>query len=55
MPGETKSSGLLPVLLMAFGAFFLVAGLLAGPPDVVGGIVFGTVSLAAAGAIAHRR
>ena len=55
MAGESKSSGLMPVLLVAAGLFFLIAGLMSGPPDVVGGIIFGAVFLAAAGAVAHRR
>jgi hypothetical protein len=45
----------MPVLLLAAGVFFLVSGILSDGPDHVGGIVFGVVSLAAAGAILYRR
>ena len=55
MAGATKPLGWLPGILIAAGLFFLAAGLLSGGPDVVGGIVFGVVSLAAAAAILHRR
>jgi hypothetical protein len=55
MSGENQSRGTLPGLLVVVGIFFLAAGLISGGPDVVGGIVFGVVSLAAAGAILHRR
>jgi hypothetical protein len=51
----SKSHGWLPGFLIVAGLFFLTAGLLSGGPDVVGGIVFGVVSLAAAAAILHRR
>ena len=55
MADERKSLSWLPGGLIAAGLFFLTAGFLSGGPDVVGGIVFGVVSLAAAGAILHRR
>jgi hypothetical protein len=55
MADERKSSSLLPGGLIAVGVFFLIAGLFSGGPDVVGGIIFGVVSFAAAGAILHRR
>jgi hypothetical protein len=55
MANESGSLSWLPGSLIAAGLFFLVAGFLSGGPDVVGGIVFGVVSLAAAGAILHRR
>jgi hypothetical protein len=54
MADARKSLEWLPGLLIALGLFFLVAGLLTDGPDRVGGIVFGSVSLAAAGAILYR-
>ena len=45
----------LPGILIVVGLFFLIAGLLSDGPDMVGGMVFGTVSLAAAAAILYRR
>ena len=45
----------LPGFLIAAGGFFLVASLVSDGPDRVGGIVFGVLSLAAAGAILRRR
>jgi hypothetical protein len=53
--GASKPLEWLPAVLIAAGLFFLTAGLLSGGPDLVGGIVFGVVSLAAAAAILHRR
>jgi hypothetical protein len=55
MPDPHQSGELLPGILLALGAFFLVAGVLTDGPERTGGIVFGTLSLAAAGAIFHRR
>jgi len=55
MAGASKSLEWLPGFLIVVGVFFLTAGLLSGGPDLVGGIVFGVVSLAAAAAILHRR
>jgi hypothetical protein len=54
MADASKPLGWLPGFLVAAGLFFLTAGLLSGGPDLVGGIVFGVVSLAAAAAIVHR-
>jgi hypothetical protein len=51
----SKPLGWLPGFLIVAGLFFLMAGFLSGGPDVVGGIVFGVVSFAAAAAILHRR
>jgi hypothetical protein len=45
----------LPVFLIVAGLFFPVAGALSGGPDVLGGIVFGALSLLAGAAILHRR
>jgi len=55
MAGASKPLGWLPGFLIAVGLFFLIAGLLSGGKELVGGIVFGVVSLAAAAAILHRR
>ena len=55
MAGESKSLEWLPGLLIAAGLFFLVAGFFSDGPEFVGGIVFGGISLAAAGAILYRR
>jgi hypothetical protein len=55
MSGTSKGLRWLPALLIAAGLFFLTAGLLSGPPDLIGGMVFGVVSLAAAAAILYRR
>ena len=55
MAGESKPLSWLPGFLVVAGLFFLIAGLFSGGPDLVGGVVFGVVSLAAAGAILHRR
>ena len=55
MAGASKSLEWLPGFLIVAGVFFLTAGLLSGGPDLVGGIVFGVVSLAAAAAILYRR
>jgi hypothetical protein len=55
MAEASKSLSWLPGFLIVGGVFFLLAGLLTDGPDRVGGIVFGVVSLAAAGAIFHRR
>jgi hypothetical protein len=55
MAGVSESPGWLPGILIAAGLFFLAAGLLTGGPDLVGGIAFGVVSLAAAAAVRHRR
>ena len=46
----------LPGLLVgAVGVFALVAGFASGGPDMVGGVVFGSVALAAAAVILRRR
>ena len=45
----------LPVTLAAVGLFFLAVGLISGGTELVGGVVFGLVSLAAAAAILYRR
>jgi hypothetical protein len=55
MAGTSKPLGWLPAFLIAAGLFFLIAGLLSGGPELVGGIVFGVVSLAAAAVILYRR
>ena len=55
MADERKLLSWLPGGLIAAGLFFLMAGVLSGGPDVVGGIVFGVVLLAVAVAILHRR
>ena len=54
MADERKSLSWLPGGLIAAGLFFPLAGFFSGGPDVVGGIVFGVVSLATGGAILHR-
>lgn len=54
MAASNKPLGWLPLILIAGGLFFLMAGLLSDGPDRVGGIVFGVVSLAAAAAILYR-
>ena len=55
MADASESLGCLPGILIAVGLFSLATGVLSGGPDLVGGIVFGVVSLAAAAAILHRR
>ena len=55
MVDERKPLSCLPGGLLVAGVMFLLAGFFAGGPDLVGGIMFGVVSLAAAGAILHRR
>jgi hypothetical protein len=45
----------LPGILIVAGLFFLIAGWQSDGPDLVGGLVFGSVSLAAAAAILYRR
>jgi hypothetical protein len=55
MPENNKSLSWLPGFLVVAGVFLMAAGLLSDGPDRVGGIVFGVVALAAAGAIVHRR
>lgn len=55
MHEPSKPLSALPVFLIAAGLFFPVAGYVSGGPDLVGGIVFGVVALASAGAILYRR
>ncbi|CAN5393422.1 hypothetical protein BH10PLA2_BH10PLA2_27960 [soil metagenome] len=55
MTGTSKPLVWLPGLLLVVGLFFLTAGVLSGGPDVIGGIVFGAVSLAASAVMLHRR
>ena len=55
MDSASKSLEWLPGFLIVAGLFFLIAGLLSDGPDLIGGVVFGAVSLAAAAAILYRR
>jgi hypothetical protein len=55
MAESSKLRSQLPGLLVVVGLFFLIAGFFSGGPELVGGIVFGGVCLAAAGAILSRR
>ena len=43
------------VLIATLGVFAFVAGFVTGGPDMVGGLVFGSVALAAAAVILWRR
>ena len=54
--GDGDGTRQLPGLLVgAVGVFALVAGFVSGGPDMVGGVVFGSVALAAAAVILRRR
>ena len=55
MAEASKPLGWLPGTLIAAGLLLPVAGVLSGGPDIVDGVVFGVVALAAAGAILYRR
>ena len=55
MAEERDSLSWLPGGLLVLGVFMVTAGVLTDGPDRVGGIVFGVLSLAAAGAILYRR
>jgi len=56
--GSSSKGGagrLLGVVALLLGAYLLVAGVFTGGPDVVGGIVFGSVFLLAGVVILWRR
>jgi hypothetical protein len=55
MAKSSESLVWLPPLLVVAGLFFLIAGAFSDGPDRIGGIVFGSVCLMAAGAILYRR
>lgn len=52
---STEPKGGLPAVLFMAGILIVVAGFISGGPDVVGGIVFGALSIAAGGAILYGR
>jgi hypothetical protein len=55
MAGGGESAPWLPGALIVAGLLFVGAGFASDLPDRVGGIVFGLLSWAAAGAILYRR
>lgn len=55
MASGSKGLEWMPGFLIVAGVLFLVTGLMSKGSDLVGGVVFGSVSLAAAGAILYRR